>query len=289
MRHIFLILTGLAFFIFLISCSNNQELKNSIVWAYVSEDENTYGNGFDDLLALIEEGIDKKIIIKTYKNQAGLLEALENQQNPFDIAVFDALTYLDAGRTGKISPGIVGIIQGNPTFTSQIVVRNNSDINRINNLTGASFAVPDLSSIEGWIIPKMTLISSGIDPEQDLSRIISTGSHEEVLLAVYNGTADAGATYVDARIEESKEKPEIWKDIKVIALTEDIPNTGIFFHTDLEINLKNKIINRLIKLSDTAEGKKLLSTVFSWADLITVNDTFYDPVRKLFKTPKSGN
>lgn len=283
------IIIGIAVFLLLISCGKNQDETSAVLWAVVSETENRYESEFDDLLRMIAEEADENIEAVSYDSQSELLEALEKQQNPFDIAVFDALTYLDAQQDGKITPGVVGIIQGNPTFTSQILVRNNSDIDRVKNLKGASFAVPDLASLDGWIIPKMTLIASGIDPEQDLSGIMSTGSHKDVLLAVYNGTADAGATYVDARIEGSKENPEIWKDVRVIALTEDIPNTGIFFHTDLALNRKNKIINSLIKLSDTAEGKKLLDSVFSWSDLIKVNDTFYNPVRILLKTRISGN
>ena len=283
------IIIGITVFLLLISCGNNQDETSTVLWAVVSETENRYESEFDDLLRMIAEEADEKIEVVSYDSQSELLEALEKQQHPFDITVFDAITYLDARQDGKITPGVVGIIQGNPTFTSQIVVRHDSDITRVKNLKGASFAVPDLSSLDGWIIPKMTLISSGIDPEQDLSRIVSTGSHKDVLLAVYNGTADAGATYVDARIEGSKENPEIWKDVRVIALTEDIPNTGIFIHTDLAGNRKNKIINSFIKISDTAEGKKLLDSVFSWSDLIKVNDTFYNPVRVLFKTRISGN
>ena len=117
-------------------------------------------------------------------------------------------------------------------------------------------------------------------PETDLAEIVDTGGHDAVVIAVYNGDCDAGATFVDARKLVAKDFPDVMDKVAVIATSAPIPNDNISFRPDFPKDLRDKIVQALLSLNDSDKGKELLKGLFSWQGLEQADDTFYDGFRQ---------
>jgi phosphonate transport system substrate-binding protein len=125
----------------------------------------------------------------------------------------------------------------------------------------------------------LTLQAEGIDPMNDIE-VLDAGSHDSVVTAVYNGDVDAGATFDDARGNVDDEYPDVMEQVVVIATSAPIPNDGVQFSPVVPMEIREQIIEALLKISQTEEGKEALDIAYSWSELIRRDDTFYDPFRQ---------
>ncbi|MEJ2264532.1 MAG: phosphate/phosphite/phosphonate ABC transporter substrate-binding protein [Anaerolineales bacterium] len=155
-----------------------------------------------------------------------------------------------------------------------------SDINSIADLVGKTFCRPDPTSTSGWIIPSITMKAEGIDPETDLAQIIDAGGHDAVVISVYNGDCDAGATFVDARSNVEEDFPDVMDKIKVIKESVPIPNDTISFQPSVPADIRDQIVGVFQDLTTTDQGLEILNTVYSWSGVQVVDDTFYDGFRQ---------
>jgi phosphonate transport system substrate-binding protein len=172
---------------------------------------------------------------------------------------------------------------GSPTYNGQILVRADSGLSDLADLAGKTFCRPDPLSTSGWVIPSIMLRGAGVDPDTGLSNVVDAGSHDAVAAAVYDGTCDAGATYVDARTRIEEDYPDVMDQTAVIAIEPDIPNDGVQFITSLDQETRDKIVKGLLAIVATDEGKEALDTAYQWQELIEANDGYYDPFRQILQ------
>jgi phosphonate transport system substrate-binding protein len=199
------------------------------------------------------------------------------------MASLATFAYIMAADRGVAEAELVSVRYGSPTYNGQFITRADSGISEVADFEGRSFARPDPLSTSGWIIPMIQMRAEGIDPEQDLSRIVNAGSHDAVVSAVYNGDADVGATYVDARSRLEDDYPDVMDEVVVIKVTADIPNDGVQFHPSLDGEKRQKIVDALLKIAETEEGKEALQTAYQWNGLEEHDDQFYDPFRQVLQ------
>lgn len=80
---------------------------------------------------------------------------------------------------------------GYGVYWSQILVPRDSDIQSIEDLDGLDWAVPDLGSTSGYLVPLVQLESAGVEPGE----IVETGGHPNAALALYRGEVDFATTF----------------------------------------------------------------------------------------------
>jgi phosphonate transport system substrate-binding protein len=129
----------------------------------------------------------------------------------------------------------------------------------------------------------ITMRAAGIVPERDLQEIVDAGGHGGVVAAVYNGDVDAGATYVDARTTIEEDNPDVMEKVRIIETSVPIPNDGVQFHPDIPEELKTQIVEALLAIADTEEGRAALGRAYSWDGLVERGDEFYDPFRQVLQ------
>ena len=76
-------------------------------------------------------------------------------------------------------------------YWSQILVPRDSEIESIEDLNGLTWAVPDLGSTSGYLVPLVQLTDAGVEAAE----IVETGGHPNAALAVYRGDADFATTF----------------------------------------------------------------------------------------------
>jgi phosphonate transport system substrate-binding protein len=156
-------------------------------------------------------------------------------------------------------------------------------------LNGKKVAFVDPASTSGFLLPKKILNDKGIKPSQEVFAM----KHDSVVSMIYQGQVDAGATFyspeADGEIQDARrlvktQYPDVVKKIKIIELTESIPNDPIIFRKDLPEEMKQTIADAFVKYVNTPEGKITFNNVYGVTDLKVAKDSDYDSVRAMLKS-----
>ncbi len=252
--------------------------ENPIVMSFVpSGDTQEIIKGGEQIAQMLSNKTGLVIKANVGTNFAAVREAMGAGQA--HIGWLNTFNYVLAHEKYGVQVALVTVRFDRTTYRGQIVVRADSGITKLEDLKGKTMCWVDTNSTSGYIIPRITLKANGIDPDKDFAKTVEAGSHNNVIMAVYNGDCDAGATYDDARNSVEKDVPDVKQKVVVLTYTSDIPNDTVSFIKDFPADLRDKIVNALLEIAQTEEGKAALKTVYSIAGLQKVDDSFYDTFR----------
>jgi phosphonate transport system substrate-binding protein len=258
--------------------------ENPIIWSFVPSGEmERVTGGAESVADLIYEETGLVIQTNVATEYAGVIEAMCSDPPETHMASLATFSYVLAADRGCAEAELVAVRFGTPTYNGQFIVRADSGITSIADLAGKTFCRPDPLSTSGWIIPMLTMRAAGVDTDTDLAEVVDAGSHDAVAAGVYDGTCDAGATYVDARTRIEEDYPDVMEQVIVLAVTEDIPNDGVQYVSSFPRELRDKINDALLKIAETEEGQDALDTAYQWETLEKHDDTFYDPFRQVLQ------
>jgi phosphonate transport system substrate-binding protein len=194
-----------------------------------------------------------------------------------------------ANQKYKAQAKITFLRSGKDTYQSQIIARADSKVKSLKDIDGKKFAFVDPASASGYLMPAKLFADNKIKPAQT----VFANKHDNVVMMVYQKQVDAGATYYsapqDGKIEDARQLvlaqyPDIEEKVKIIQLTDPIPNDPIVMRADLDEKMKSTVVDALIKFMDTPEGQKSLKEVFGITGMIRSSDERYDGVREILKT-----
>ena len=166
------------------------------------------------------------------------------------------------------------------TYKSQILVKADSGINDISGLKGKKFAFVDPLSASGFVYPTLAIKNkTGQEPKTFFSSTIFAGGHPQAALAVYQGTVDGAATFIDARDSLVATAPDIKTKTKVIDTAGPIPNDGVAVAKAFPDDIAKQVKQALIDYSKTDDGKKVFSALFQWDGMQEIDAKFYDAMK----------
>ena len=209
---------------------------------------------YQTFVAYMEGRLGVPLKMHQATDYAGTIEALKARKLEF--ARFGAVSYAQAWLItgGKVEPIAVETdSDGSVSYHSVIAVKADSPYQSLDDLKGKSLAFADPNSTSGFVAPSYFLREEGINPESFFGRTGFSGSHENGILAVLNGTYDAAATSWTneersnvARMESKGMIPKgqiryLWKSPK-------LPNGPWATHADLPTALKVDIRAALVAL-----------------------------------------
>jgi len=250
---------------------------NPIVMSFVpSQDSQEVLSGAEEIANRISEITGYAIESNIATEYAGVITAMCNQEA--HVGALNTFGYVLANEQGCADVVLTSVRFGASTYAGQIIVRADSGIESIADLAGKTMCRPDPLSTSGWIIPALTLRAEGIDPDTDLGEVVDAGGHDAVVLAVYDGQCDAGATFVDARSNVSDEVPDVMEQVVVIQESAPIPNDTISVLPQMPDEVRENLVAAFLQISE--EEPELLNEVYSWEALAEVDDSFYDGFRQ---------
>ncbi|MCX6139965.1 MAG: phosphate/phosphite/phosphonate ABC transporter substrate-binding protein [Candidatus Kapabacteria bacterium] len=241
-----------------------------------------------DVLAqylLAETGLHVSVAVPNY--YITVVEAFGTERA--DMAIMNTFSYLLAhSKYGARAVLRVARRYGELTYRGEFIVRANSGIDSLYQLQGRTIAYVDPSSTSGYIYPKEMLRIRGVVPRQE----VFANGHNQVVTKVYQGDVDAGAVFfsrpdsvtgerLDARAKIATEHPDVFDIVKVIALTEEIPNDPVVVRKGLPQDVVDKLIAALLRFQETPNGKKSLMTIASVEGFKPSSDDDYSAVRTL--------
>jgi phosphonate transport system substrate-binding protein len=252
--------------------------ENPIVMAFVPSGE------APDILKsaeLITELLSKetgyKIKGETATSYTAVIEAMCTEKA--HMGTLATFAYLLAHEKCGVDCALVAVRYGSPYYKGQIIVGAETGIKTISDLKGKTVCWVDAASTSGYIIPRIMLKAAGVDPDKDLAQQTEVGSHPGVVLAVYKGDCDAGATWVDARGTIKDEYPDVKEKVLVIAESAEIPNDGLQFIKGFPPEMREKIVKAFLKIMETEEGVEAMGLAYGWDAVVEKDDSFYDAFR----------
>ncbi|MCB0349818.1 MAG: phosphate/phosphite/phosphonate ABC transporter substrate-binding protein [Bdellovibrionales bacterium] len=284
-------LIALAALITLTSCTRKKAelgtVDNPIKFFMVpSVDTKLLEDAAQKLKIYLEKNTPYKYKISIPSSYVAVVEAFGT--NRADVSAINTFGYLLAHDKYGAQARLNFIRFGSSSYQSQIIARKDSKINKLEDINGKKFAFVDPSSTSGYLMPAKLFLDHHIKP----SDTMFAQKHDNVVTMVYQGQVDAGATYhspmTDGKIEDARrlvktQFPDIEEKVKIVALTDKIPNDPIIFRKDVSNDIQDTISDALINFQKTETGKDIFYKVYGATGIVKTSDMQYDSVREMLK------
>lgn len=153
-------------------------------------------------------------------------------------------------------------------------------LDRLSAVAGKTVAFVDQSSTSGYLVPALELLQAGVDPEAGVTSVFA-GGHDTAVQAVYDGDADVGVSFSDARGRVVDTVSDVGEKVVVFAWSDPIPNDGFAVAGDLPSDLREAITKALVDFAATEQGAETLNGLYEIDGLVPVPDGSYDIIRTL--------
>lgn len=236
-----------------------------------------------------ETGLSAKTFVAS--DYTALIEAM--RAGRVDFAFLPPFSLVEAEKMAKAKLLLKAVRKGKEVFYAGIIVRADRPYQKLEDLKGKSIAWVDPASTSGFIIPKSAMLTKKkLDPDTFFGKQTYAGSHDAVVLAVMNGTVDAGATWAnDPNGEDGawhlylKGKNE-QKKIRMVFVSDPIPNETMAT-TEKFAKENGPLVEKVTKLvremGKTAEGRGVLQALYGIDSMVPAKPEEYAPVREAAK------
>ena len=274
-------------------------------------------SGGEIMAEALEKATAMKFEVSVPTSYAATIEAM--CASPADtIGFIPALGYVIANQKCGVEVGAAAVRYGWSVYWAQYLVPRDSDYQSLEDLAGKKWAVPDLGSTSGYLFPLVELTDLGVEPGET----VEAGGHPQAALALFNGEVDFATTFfsppltdprwavgddpepydpfavalneagrafagdvrvLDARASTLATAPDMYKETRVLALTDPIPNDTMSFGPDFPEAVRTQIIDALAKFMTTEACAESIcsSDFYNWTGLDPIGDADYDIIRKL--------
>lgn len=169
---------------------------------------------------------------------------------------------------------------GSSTYYGMIFVRKDSGITNAKDMHGKIFAFVDKATTAGYLLPLAYFKENGIaDYRTYLKGFYFAGTHEDVINDVLDKKADIGAAKNTVYYNIAATDKRINEELVILKRSPDVPQNGLAFRKDLDINIRNSIKNELLAMHNDPEGSSILKN-FGANRFIETTDTHYKAVYK---------
>jgi phosphonate transport system substrate-binding protein len=252
-----------------------------------SENEADRDSRHRKFVAHLERTLRTKLRMHHATDYAGTIEALKARKLEF--ARFGPASYARAWLVmgGRIEPiAVVTDKDGHAGYHAVIAVRANSPYRSLDDLKGKVLAFADANSTSGYVAPNFFLREQGVDPTKHFGRTGFSGSHENSIIALLNGTYDAAATWWTneerSNVSRMEGKGMIAKDqIRYVWRSPKLPESPWAMHADLPADLKADLRAALIAVptADPQAWREL--TDGQSKGLLEISHRDYEPIVRM--------
>jgi phosphonate transport system substrate-binding protein len=237
---------------------------------------------YQPMMDYLTENTPYRFELKLSRDYTETIEFLQSGETP--VTSLGGVTCIEAQEAFGAVPILKPLNEeGNPFYTSIIIVRNDSPIQTVQDLRGKSFAFSSHHSTSGNLIPRYLLFRQGISLF-DFSSYVNFDSHDAVAKAVLKGRVDAGAVK-DVVAFRHKDL-----GLRFLAVSEPIPAVPIVVRTDAPPDLIESIKKALLaidpKLPSHRELMKNWDPEFRYGFVETSEDDYAPIYRMMHAIPE---
>jgi phosphonate transport system substrate-binding protein len=261
--------------------------------------ENAQGvtDRYAPFIAYLSKAIGTKVTLRIANDYAAVIEG--QRAGNIQIGYYGPASFARARLTGVQTDAFIIDVNNDGTkgYYSVFYVLANSPYKSVGDLKGKNLGLVDPNSTSGYNMPLYALDKRGIpDAEKYFNKIEVTGSHENAVLALVQGTVDVCANWWNAEhdsnltrmltkgmVKNSDGTPMKLEDFRIILTSDLIINSPTAILSDLPDDLKTTIRGAFMNAAtaDKAAFDKLSDGLNQPWQPITNAD--YDDTIKLIK------
>ncbi|OKO74459.1 phosphonate ABC transporter substrate-binding protein [Bradyrhizobium sp. NAS96.2] len=234
------------------------------------------GSGVTERYGPLTEYLSKELGIKVNLRVANDYAAVIEGQRAGNIHIgyYGPASFARARLTGvKTDAFVIDVnADGSKGYYSVFYVLAKSPYQKVEDLKGKNIGLVDPNSTSGNNMPRFKLNAMGIDPETYFSKVVFTGSHENAVLALAQGTVDVAANWWNAdddsnltrmlaknMVKSSDGTPLKKEDFRIIVKSDLIINSPYAYLESLPEDMKATIKQAFLDMpkKDPEAFKKL--------------------------------
>ncbi|SEL21674.1 phosphonate transport system substrate-binding protein [Bosea lupini] len=229
-----------------------------------------------------------KVTLRIANDYAAIIEG--QRAGNIHIGMYGPASFARALMTGaKVDAfAIETNIDGTKGYYSVFYVKKDSPYQKIEDLKGKNLGLVDPNSTSGNNVPRFALDGMKIEPETFFGKVVYTGSHENAIIALQQGTVDIAANWWNDEQESNllrmdRKKMVKADDFRIIYKSEQIVNSPMAYLTELPDELKAKIRDAVLNLA--TKDKAAFDKIYEGKQgpLVAVDNKAYDPIIELNK------
>lgn len=260
-----------------------------LVFAIIpSENASGVTERYTPFVQYLAKELGTKVTLRIANDYAAIIEG--QRTGNIHIASYGPSSFARARMTGaKVDAfAIETNLDGTKGYHSVFYVKKDSPYQKVEDLKGKNLGLVDPNSTSGNNVPRFALNGMKIEPESFFSKVVYTGSHENAIIALQQGTVDVAANWWNDEQESNLQRmarKNMAKadDFRIIYKSEQIVNSPMAYLTDMPEDLKAKIRDAVLNLA--TKDKAAFDKIYEGKQgpLVAVDNKAYDPIIELNK------
>ena len=227
-----------------------------IVLAVVpAENASGVNDRWQPFTAYLSNQLGTKVTLRVANDYAAVIEG--QRAGNIHIGNYGPASFARALVTGvKVTAFAIEVNNdGTKGYYSVFYVKKDSPYQTIQDLKGKNLGLVDPNSTSGYNMPLFALNKMGINAEQFFGKVLITGSHENAVLALWQGTVDVAANFWNApddsnltrmlnkgMVKAADGKPATVEDFRIVLKSDLIINSPSAYLDSLPADLKAAIV-----------------------------------------------
>ena len=209
---------------------------------------------YGPFVSYLSKELGVKVTLRVANDYAAVIEG--QRAGNIHIGYYGPASFARARLTGVKTDAFVIDVNsdGSKGYYSVFYVLAKSPYQKIEDLKGKNLGLVDPNSTSGNNMPRFKLNHLGIDPDAYFSKVIFTGSHENAVLALAQGTVDVAANWWNSEddsnltrmlnkdmVKSSDGKTLTKADFRIIGKSDMIINSPYAYLSELPDDMKAAI------------------------------------------------
>ncbi len=236
----------------------------------------------------LSKELGTKVTLRIANDYAAIIEG--QRAGNIHIGMYGPSSFARALTTGaKIDAfAIETNLDGTKGYHSVFYVKKDSPYQKVEDLKGKNLGLVDPNSTSGNNVPRFALNEMKIEPENFFGKVVYTGSHENAIIALQQGTVDVAANWWNDETESnllrmSRKNMVKADDFRIIFKSAEIVNSPMAYLTDLPESLRTAI--RTAVLNIQTKDKAAFDKIYDGKQgpMVPVTNDVYKPIIELNK------
>ena len=243
---------------------------------------------YTPFVSYLAKELGTKVTLRIANDYAAIIEG--QRAGNIHIGMYGPASFARARMTGaKVDAfAIETNLDGTKGYHSVFYVKKDSPYQKVEDLKGKNLGLVDPNSTSGNNVPRFVLDGMKIEPETFFGKVVYTGSHENAVIALGQGTVDIAANWwndeQESNLQRMARKNMVKADdFRIIYKSEQIVNSPMAYLSDLPEPLKASIRDAVLNLA--TKDKVAFDKIYEGKQgpLVAVDNKAYDPIIELNK------